>query len=127
VEDEASVRQASRHFLMQSGYHVLEAKDGEDALRVSQDHTGPIHLMVADVVMPRMGGPQLADRLADERPDMKVLFVSGYAEKMVLQSGKIDLNSRFLRKPFSLSMLAGKVREVLQASEARALAATSHG
>jgi two-component system, cell cycle sensor histidine kinase and response regulator CckA len=125
VEDEASVRQASRQFLTRSGYTVLEAADGEDAIRASRDHRGPIHLMVTDVVMPRMGGPRLAERLADERPDMKVLFVSGYAENTVLRHGKIDVTTRFLQKPFSLKTLARKVREVLEAGEARALTATS--
>jgi len=79
------------------------------------------------VVMPRMGGPKLAERLADERPDMKVLFVSGYAENTVLRHGKIDVTTRFLQKPFSLKTLAGKVREILEAGEPRALATTSRG
>lgn len=127
VEDEASVRQAARQFLLRSGYTVLEASDGEDALLVSRKHRGPIHLMVTDVVMPRMGGPKLAERLAEERPDMKVLFVSGYAENTVLQHGKIDVATRFLQKPFSLKALAKNVREVLEASEASALAAISGG
>ncbi len=127
VEDEASVRQASRQFLTQSGYTVLEASDGEDALRVSREHRGQIHLMVTDVVMPRMGGPKLAERLAEERPDMKVLFVSGYAENTVLQHGKIDVTTRFLQKPFSLKALARKIREILEAVDSRALATTSGG
>jgi two-component system, cell cycle sensor histidine kinase and response regulator CckA len=125
VEDEASVRQASRQFLTRSGYNVLEATDGEDAIRASREHRGPIHLMITDVVMPRMGGPRLAERLAEERPDMKVLFVSGYAENTVLQHGKIDVTTRFLQKPFSLKALARKAREVLEASESHVLAATS--
>jgi len=127
VEDEASVRQASHQFLVRSGYNVLEAGDGEEALRVSREHKGSIHLMITDVVMPRMGGPKLAERLADERPDMKVLFVSGYAENTVLRHGKIDVTTRFLQKPFSLKTLAGKVREILEAGEPRALATTSRG
>jgi two-component system cell cycle sensor histidine kinase/response regulator CckA len=123
VEDEASVRQASRRFLTRSGYTVLEAVDGEDGLRVSREYAGPIHLMITDVVMPRMGGPRLAERLAEERADMKVLFVSGYAESTVLQRGEIDVTTRFLQKPFSLNALARKVREVLEASGAHVLAA----
>jgi PAS domain S-box-containing protein len=124
VEDEASVRQASRQFLTKNGYTVLEASDGADALRASREHTGPIHLMVTDVVMPKISGPKLAERLADERPDMKVLFVSGYAENTILHHGKIDVANRFLPKPFSLKMLAKKIREVLETSEVRALATT---
>jgi len=123
VEDEASVRQASLQFLTRSGYNVLEANDGEDALHTSRSHPGPIHLMITDVVMPRIGGPKLAERLAHERPDMKVLFVSGYAENTVPQHGNIDVATRFLQKPFSLKMLARKVRDVLEASEVRALTA----
>jgi FixJ family two-component response regulator len=71
-----------------------------------------------------MGGPQLAARLADGRPDMKVLFVSGYAENTVLQHGMIDVNTRFLQKPFSLKSLARKVREVLETSDVHALTAS---
>jgi two-component system cell cycle sensor histidine kinase/response regulator CckA len=125
VEDETSVRQASRQFLTRSGYNVLEAADGQEALRASREHSGTIHLMITDVVMPRMGGPTLAERLSDERPNMKVLFVSGYAEKTVLQHGKIDVSTRFLQKPFSLNTLARKVREVLEASEAHTLEVSS--
>ena len=124
VEDEASVRHASGQFLSRSGYTVIEANDGADALRASRQHCGPIHLMITDVVMPRMAGPKLAELLADERPDMKVMFVSGYAEKTVLQHGKVDLTTGFLQKPFSLKMLARKVREVLEAGESRALTAS---
>jgi signal transduction histidine kinase/CheY-like chemotaxis protein len=126
VEDEASVRQASRQFLIGSGYNVLEAVDGEDALREAREHDGPIHLMITDVVMPRMSGPRLAERLGDDRPEMKVLFVSGYAERTVLQHGKIDVTKRFLQKPFSLKTLAKKVREVLETSSAGVLAGASH-
>lgn len=125
VEDEASVRQASRQFLIRSGYNVLEAFDGEDALREAREHDGPIHLMITDVVMPRMSGPTLAEKLADVRPDMKVLFVSGYAEKTVLQHGKVDVTQRFLQKPFSLKTLAKKVRQVLETSSICVLAGAS--
>jgi two-component system, cell cycle sensor histidine kinase and response regulator CckA len=122
VEDEASVRQAERQFLMQSGYNVLEAFDGEDALREAREHDGPIHLMITDVVMPRISGPALAAKLVDNRPDMKVLFVSGYAEKTVLQHGNINVTQRFLQKPFSLNTLGKKVREVLETSSEHVLA-----
>jgi len=126
VEDEASVRQASRQFLSRSGYNVLEAFDGEDALREAREHDGPIHLMITDVVMPRMSGPALAAKLADIRPDMKVLFVSGYAERTILQHGKIDVTQGFLQKPFSLKTLARKVREVLETSSQHVLAGAAH-
>jgi two-component system cell cycle sensor histidine kinase/response regulator CckA len=125
VEDEVSVQLASSQFLTRSGYNVLEASNGEDALRVSRAHAGAIDLMITDVVMPKMGGPMLAEWLADERPNMKVLFVSGYAENTVLRRGKIDVTIRFLQKPFSGKMLVGKVREVLEENDARKLKATS--
>jgi YesN/AraC family two-component response regulator len=81
--------------------------------------------MITDVVMPKMGGPQLAAQLLAERPDMKALFVSGYAENTVLRHGTTDVTGRFLSKPFSLSTLANKVREVLEASESACAAASS--
>ena len=121
VEDETSVRMASSQFLTRSGYSVLEASNGEEALRVSRAHAGRIDLMITDVVMPKMGGPMLAQWLADERPNMKVLFVSGYAENPVLLHGKVDVTTRFLQKPFSGKMLARKVREVVEESEVRGL------
>ena len=125
VEDEAAVRASTNEFLVRSGYTVVIAENGEDALRVSRDYSGPIHLMITDVVMPKMSGPQVATQLLAERPDMKTLFVSGYAENTILQHGNIDVTARFLSKPFSLSALANKVREVLEASESLACAAAS--
>jgi two-component system cell cycle sensor histidine kinase/response regulator CckA len=127
VEDETLVRMASSQFLTRSGYSVLEASNGEEALRVSRAHAGRIDLMITDVVMPKMGGPMLAEWLADERPNMKVLFVSGYAENPVLRHGKVDVTTRFLQKPFSGKMLARKVREVVEESEAHGLEIASRG
>ncbi len=125
VEDEAAVRASTGEFLVRCGYTLVTAENGEDALRVSRDYSGPIHLMITDVVMPKMGGPQLAAQLAAERPAMKSLFVSGYAENTVLRHGNIDVTAQFLSKPFSLSTLANKIREVLATSESLAYAATS--
>jgi two-component system, cell cycle sensor histidine kinase and response regulator CckA len=127
VEDETSVRMASSQFLTRSGYSVLEASNGEEALRVSRAHAGRIDLMITDVVMPKMGGPMLAQWLADERPNMKVLFVSGYAENPILLHGKVDVTTRFLQKPFSGKMLARKVREVVEESDERGLETASRG
>jgi two-component system cell cycle sensor histidine kinase/response regulator CckA len=126
VEDEAVVRQSAREFLNLNGYTVLEAKNGEDALRIARDHAGPIDLMITDVVMPHLGGAKLAGELARERPAMKVLFVSGYAENTVLRHGAIDVTNNFLQKPFSLKALARKIREVLQ-TESAAAASTCSG
>jgi two-component system cell cycle sensor histidine kinase/response regulator CckA len=116
VEDEEAVRRSCHEFLTSSGYRVLEARDGQHALEVAREHVGHIDLLVSDVVMPHLSGGELAERLMQERPDMKVLFVSGYAEKTVLQHGVIDLQSGFLQKPFSLKTLARSMREVLDAS-----------
>jgi two-component system cell cycle sensor histidine kinase/response regulator CckA len=125
VEDEAAVRASTGEFLVRCGYTLVTARNGEDALQVSRDYSGPIHLMITDVVMPKMGGPQLAAQLLAERPDMKALFVSGYAENTVLRHGTMNVTGRFLSKPFSLSTLANKVREVLEASASACAAASS--
>lgn len=103
---------------------LLEAVDGEDAIRVAENYPGPIHLLISDVVMPKMGGAKLASHLARQRPEMKVLFVSGYAERTVLRHGAIDVTTRFLQKPFSLKMLGRKIRERLEAKEELAAVAT---
>ena len=123
VEDEAPLRELTREFLTRSGYTVIEAGDGEDGLRASRDYPGRIDLMITDVVMPKMSGPVLAASLAAERPAMKVLFVSGYAENTVLRHGSIDVTARFLAKPFDLTSLARKVRQVLEEPMARATSA----
>jgi PAS domain S-box-containing protein len=88
VEDEVTVRQATLEFLTLQGYSVLEAKNGEDALMVAREYSETIDLMITDVIMPRMGGAKLAERIAVERPSMKVLFVSGYAENTALRRGR---------------------------------------
>jgi len=113
VEDEDSLLRLAREFLESSGYRVLEARDGAEALEVSDKHEGPIHLVMTDVVMPRMNGWELAKHLAIRRPDAKVLYVSGYADDAVVRQGLLDPEISFLRKPFTLETLARKVREVL--------------
>lgn len=127
VEDEPQVRQSASEFLRLKGYRVLEAENGERALKVSRNYTGKIDLVITDVVMPRVGGTQLAQEIKITRPDMKVLFVSGYAENTVLRHGTIDLVGHFLPKPFTLKALALKVREVLgrQGLAAHAASASS--
>ena len=94
-------------------------------LRMSREYCGPIDLMITDVVMPKLSGPLLAERLSAERPRMKVLFISGYAENTVLRHGTIDVTAHFLAKPFCLKALARKIREVLGTHEALAHVATS--
>jgi len=126
AEDEAAVRQSTREFLTLNGYIVLEANNGTEALAIARKYKRPIHLMISDVIMPQMGGARLAEELAAERPDMKVLFVSGYAETTVQRHGTIDVTSRFLQEPFSLRTLAHKIREILDPHEA-ATAVTASG
>jgi CheY-like chemotaxis protein len=108
VEDVQSVRWLAHRSLQKSGYHVLEAGDGAEALAVAERHGGPIHLLVTDVVMPAMGGRELAERLTALRPGMRVLFVSGYTDDVVILNG-----CHFLAKPFTQAALLRKIREVL--------------
>jgi CheY-like chemotaxis protein len=115
VEDEKDVRKLGRDFLEDSGYQVLDAKDGAEALQIAGRHQGPIHLLLTDVVMPGMSGRELAERLASRRPEMKVLFVSGYTDDAIVHYGISNRDTSFLQKPFSLDALTRKVRELLEA------------
>jgi two-component system cell cycle sensor histidine kinase/response regulator CckA len=114
VEDEESVRDLANRLLKQQGYTVLEAANGQEALRVAKEHVGEtIHLLLADIVMPQMGGKELADWLKISRPNVKVLYMSGYADNAIVHHGVLDPGTHFLQKPFSLKALSSKVREVL--------------
>jgi two-component system, cell cycle sensor histidine kinase and response regulator CckA len=113
VEDEDALRRATAEFLALCGYTVLEAKNGIDALAVAKAHGATIHLVISDVVMLHMSGGQLAEELEAVRPETKVLFVSGYAGKTIVDHKVVHLNSNFLQKPFTLKQLSLKVREVL--------------
>ena len=113
VEDETAVRRSESEFLSRAGYTVIEAANGVEALRIAREYQGKIDLLVTDVVMPGLGGPQLMESLAPERPGMRGLFVSGYAESTILRRGVVDLHTSFLQKPFSLRSLAAKIREMI--------------
>ncbi|HEX7049285.1 MAG TPA: PAS domain S-box protein [Longimicrobiales bacterium] len=115
VEDEDAVRSLAQRILRKSGYQVLGARTGSEALEVCERHWGPIHLMLTDVVMPEMGGRELAERLAALRPEMKMLFMSGYTEDDVLRRGVLDAGAAFLEKPFTPEALVRKVRALLEA------------
>ncbi len=113
VEDEEGVRRLLIMGLTANGYQVLEAHDGQQALELAAQHPGRIDLLITDVVMPRLSGGQLADQLLALRPDLKVLFLSGYTDEAVLRHGVSQGSRPFLQKPFTPSSLARKVREVL--------------
>jgi two-component system, cell cycle sensor histidine kinase and response regulator CckA len=114
VEDEEAVRTMISRVLQGSGYKVLEACQGREAIEVCRKHQGPIHLMVTDVIMPQMSGRELAERLARVRPETKVLFMSGYPDNAIVHHGVLDPGTAFLQKPFTLAALENKVREVLE-------------
>ncbi|GMV83591.1 MAG: hypothetical protein AMXMBFR7_47750 [Planctomycetota bacterium] len=116
VEDEVPVRSLAREYLESCGYRVLEAGDGVEAISTAESHGGAIQLLVTDVVMPNMGGRQLAQKLAITHPETRVLYVSGYANDAVLRHGVEAANLAFLQKPFLPEDLARKVREVLDGS-----------
>ena len=114
VEDESSVRDLANRLLKQQGYTVLEAANGEEALRLVRENMGErIHLLLTDVVMPQIGGRELVDKLKIFRPDLKVLYTSGYTDYAIVHHGVLDSGTHFLQKPFSLKTLSRKVREVL--------------
>jgi CheY-like chemotaxis protein len=113
VEDEDSVRSLAKHVLELSGYQVLDAGDGEAALQLADAYSGPIHLLVTDVVMPQLGGRLLADRLVQRKPQLKLLFLSGYTNEAVVRHGVLESEYAFLQKPFTTAALAQKVRDVL--------------
>jgi PAS domain S-box-containing protein len=115
VEDEAAVRSMARDVLELSGYTVLEAANGEAALGVAKEHRGPIHVLLTDVVMPGMNGRMLADRLVRMRPDLKVLYMSGYTNDAVLRCGVVASGLGWLEKPFTSDGVARKLRQVLEA------------
>jgi two-component system cell cycle sensor histidine kinase/response regulator CckA len=117
VEDDERVRSLARQVLQDRGYTVLEAQNGLEALQVSANHTGPIHLLLTDVVMPGMSSKTLAEQLAQARPGLKVLFISGYTDNTIMQHGVIEPGVALLQKPFGPMTLTSKVRAVLNEME----------
>jgi two-component system, cell cycle sensor histidine kinase and response regulator CckA len=121
VEDEPSLRALAVEVLEDGGYRVLEAEDGAAALEVARVHQGPIDLVISDVIMPRMGGPALAKQLAVDRPQAKVLFVSGYTADTMAREGVLEEGVLLLLKPFTPAALLVKVDDVLHGRVSRRL------
>jgi PAS domain S-box-containing protein len=117
VEDEENVRDLACEFLQLNGYRVLKAANGGEALLICEQHEGPIHLMITDVVMPRMSGRELAERLVPLRPEMKVLYTSGYTDDALVPHGVLEPGTHFIEKPFTSDALASTVREVLDGAQ----------
>src|ERR1700722_13664321 len=116
VEDEANLRYLARQYLEKQGYKVIEAADGAVAMQVAVAHDKVIHLLLTDVIMPGMNGRELAQRICEIRPNVKVLYMSGYTENVIGHNGTLDAGVRLLQKPFNLRDLKSIVREVLDAT-----------
>jgi CheY-like chemotaxis protein len=113
VEDDDQVRAVASQILTTHGYEVLAAREAGDALLQLAAHRGPVQLLLTDIVMPGMNGRQLAEHVRQLRPDIRVLFTSGYAGDAIMQRGVVQANAAFLAKPYSADSLLRKVSEVL--------------
>ena len=119
VEDEVGVRELAREYLEMSGYTVIVAPDGNTALELAAMHAGPIHLLMTDMVMPGIGGRELAERVLSVRPEIKILYMSGYTDQAVVHQGILGTDAPLLQKPFTLATLTTKLREILTAEAVR--------
>jgi CheY-like chemotaxis protein len=113
VEDNLSLEKIARRILERSGYTVLSATSADEAVRLSREHAGVIHLLLSDVVMPGQSGPALAAQLTSERPDMRVIHMSGYTDDAIVRHGALVGTTAFLQKPFTPDALVQKIEEVL--------------
>jgi DNA-binding NtrC family response regulator len=113
VEDDDMVRHLVRETLEREGYKIMDAAGPVEARRLMEQYAGPFHLLITDVVMPKVNGRQLAGQLLRKRPDLKVLYMSGYADADILKTGLMRRKVSFLQKPFTPRALSEKVREVL--------------
>jgi len=117
VEDEEMLRKLARQTLKGHGYEIVEASNGNEAIALSAQHEGAIHLLLTDVIMPGMNGRELATRMLQTRPSLRVLFMSGYTDDAIVHQGVLDESANFIQKPFAPDELAGRVREVLEQEE----------
>jgi two-component system cell cycle sensor histidine kinase/response regulator CckA len=117
VEDQPSLRQLGQVILEKQGYRVLSAQTPAKALEIAEGYAEAIHLLLTDVVLPGMNGRVLAERLTKSRPEVRVLFVSGYTENVIGHHGELDPGTNFLEKPFTHAELSAKVRAVLDKSD----------
>jgi len=113
VEDNHEVRKVTGRILRMQGYRVLEASNPSIAFSTCTQHEGPIHLVMTDVVMPEMNGPDLVKRIISQYPEMKVLYMSGYVKNFISHQGILGKEMDYIQKPFTVNELAKKVREVL--------------
>jgi PAS domain S-box-containing protein len=124
AEDSESLREMAEEYLKSIGYTVLSAVSGEKALQLAKDFEGPIHLLLTDVVMPEMSGPELANQLASLRPGLMIIFTSGYTDDAIARQGILDPEVAFIQKPYRPKALAKKIRQVLNASPGEVPAAS---
>jgi two-component system, cell cycle sensor histidine kinase and response regulator CckA len=113
VENESAIRHLLQVALRRNGYTVLAAESGREALQLVRNHAGPLHLMITDVMMPDMDGPELVRQLSTIRPDTRTLFMSGYMDDTLGERGILTTNANFIQKPFSPRAIAQRVREIL--------------
>jgi two-component system, cell cycle sensor histidine kinase and response regulator CckA len=119
VEDEPEVRDLAREILEGGGYTVLQACDPQEAVLMAERHAGPIRLLLTDVIMPRQSGRALAERLRPLRPEMHVLYMSGYTNEAIVRHGVLEPDTMFIQKPFTPAALGQKVREALDQERPR--------
>ena len=113
VEDDVSVRRLSCSILQKHGYTVLEAEDVYNAVELSKNYTAPIHLMLVDVIMPDMKGPEVFAKVAAFHPEIKVIYMSGYTDNVIAHHGILEKGIQFIQKPFTVQDLTSKIREII--------------
>jgi nitrogen-specific signal transduction histidine kinase len=116
AEDEKEVREIAREFLVLSGYTVLEARDGEEALKIAASHAGPIHVLITDMIMPAVGGRELAERISESRPETRIIYMSGYAEYGGEGKTGVEEGGILLTKPFTRMGIVRMVNDILRAN-----------